>query len=62
MKFDRSTIVNFLKEQGDHAKAEQANQELPEEVDHERDAGLLQRLGIDPQDLLRKFAGGIPGL
>jgi hypothetical protein len=62
MEFDKSTIVNFLKDQGEHSKAEQANEELPDKVDHERDAGLLQELGINPQELLRKLAGGIPGL
>lgn len=63
MEFDKSTIVNYLKEQGDDSKARQADEELPGKVDHERDAGLLQRLGINPQDLVSKFTGGkgIPG-
>jgi hypothetical protein len=31
---------------------EQAKQKLPDQVDHEQHAGLLQELGIDPQQLL----------
>jgi hypothetical protein len=62
MEFDKDTILNFLREQGQPDKAEQASSELPEKVDTERDSGLLERFGIDPQELLSKFGGGIPGL
>jgi hypothetical protein len=31
-------------------------------VDPERESGLLAKFGIDPQDLLGKLGGGIPGL
>jgi hypothetical protein len=62
MEFDKETILDFLKSRGDDSKAEEADRELPEKVDTERDAGLLQRFGIDPQELLSKFGGGIPGI
>ena len=39
-------------------KAQQADQELPGQVDTERDAGLLQKFGIDPMDLVKKLGGG----
>jgi hypothetical protein len=62
MELDKDTILNFLRERGEADKADQASQELPEKVDTDRDAGLLERYGIDTQELLSKFGGGIPGL
>jgi hypothetical protein len=38
-------------------KAEQADQQLPDQVDTERDRGILDQLGIDPQDLLGNLGG-----
>lgn len=45
------------RQRGDNDKAEQAQNELPDQVDTERDSGMLDRLGIDPQDLLGGAAG-----
>ena len=62
MELSKDTIVNFLRERGENDKAEQASQDLPDQVDTDRDAGLLERYGIDVQELLGKFGGSIPGL
>ena len=63
MQIDKQTILDLLRQRGDNDQANQAEQELPDQVDHERDAGLLQKFGINPQDLLGKITGGgIPGL
>jgi len=62
MEIPKDKILDLLRERGDHDKAGQAEQELPDQVDPERDSGLLAKFGIDPQDLLAKFGGGIPGL
>jgi hypothetical protein len=60
MQIDRQTILDLLRERGHQDTAEQASQKLPEQVDHEQHAGLLQELGIDPRELL---AGkGLPKL
>ena len=61
MQFDKSQILDLLREQGDHDKADQADKELPDKVDPEQDAGLLAKFGIDPQTLITKFAGGSGG-
>ena len=58
MEFDKSQIIELLRSQGDNDKAEQANKELPDRVDPEQDAGLLSKLGVNPQDLLAKLGGG----
>ena len=58
MNIDKDQILQLLRSQGDDAKAQQADQELPGQVDTERDAGLLQKFGIDPMDLVKKLGGG----
>ena len=64
MEIDKNTIVSMLREQGDADKADQADRELPEQVDTDRDANLLERFGVNPQDLIGRATGGrdIPGL
>ncbi len=66
MNIDKSQIIDFLRSQGDDQKAEQADQELPAQVDTDssEDQNLLQRLGVDPGALVQRFlggGGGIPG-
>ena len=60
MEIDKETILNLLRERGQTQEADRAEQELPSRVDPERDAGMLQKFGLEPGDLL----GGtdIPGL
>jgi hypothetical protein len=62
MEIPKEKILDLLREQGQDDRVEQARQELPDQVDPEQHADLLQKLGIDPQDVLGKLGGGIPGL
>lgn len=62
MNIDKNQILELLRSQGDHDKAQQADQELPGQVDTDRDAGLLSKFGIDPMDLVKKLGGGLGGL
>jgi hypothetical protein len=64
VQIDKQQILEFLQQQGQHDQAQQAERELPGQVDTDRDAGLLQKYGIDVQELIGKFLGGsgIPGL
>jgi hypothetical protein len=55
MEIPKEKIIEFLKERGQHDKATQADQELPDAVDHEQHAGLLEKHGIDPRELLGKI-------
>jgi hypothetical protein len=59
MEIPKEQILDLLRQQGDHDKAGQAEQELPDKVDTERDSGLLAKLGIEPQELLGKLGGGL---
>ncbi len=57
MNIDKQQIIDLLRNRGDNDKADQANQELPDQVDTDRDSGLLSKFGINPQDLLGKLGG-----
>jgi len=58
MKIDKDQIIGMLRDRGDHQQADEAERELPSEVDHEEHAGMLDRLGLDPKDVLSKITGG----
>ena len=62
MNIDKDQILQLLRSQGDDAKADQAEQELPGQVDTDRDAGLLSKFGLDPMELVKKLGGGGGGL
>lgn len=58
MQIDKNMIMDFLKSQGQHDKAQQADSELPQQVDTDEHAGMLNKLGINPMDLVKQFTGG----
>jgi predicted PhzF superfamily epimerase YddE/YHI9 len=64
VQIDKSAILDMLREKGQQDQATQAEQQLPDQVDTDNNADLLQRLGINPQEILEKFMGrgGIPSL
>jgi predicted PhzF superfamily epimerase YddE/YHI9 len=62
MQLDKNAILDLLHQRGDQQRADQANQELPDQVDTDQHADLLNRLGLDPKELLGRFTGGgLPG-
>ncbi len=61
MNISKDQILQFLKDQGQGDKADQAAGELPDTVDTDQHAGLLSKFGIDPGALLAKFGGGALG-
>ena len=58
MQIDKNQILELLRSQGDQDKAAQAEGELPDQVDTDQHAGLLEKLGISPMELVSKLAGG----
>lgn len=58
MQIDKGMVLDLLTSQGKSDEARQADGRLPQQVDTERDAGLLQELGIDPHDLVTMLTGG----
>jgi hypothetical protein len=57
MEIPKDKILELLRNRGEDDKAQQAEQQLPDQVDPERDKGILDQLGIDPQDLLGNLGG-----
>ena len=62
MQIDKNQILELLRNQGDDTKAQQADQELPGTVDTDQHAGILEKLGLSPMDLISKLGGGGGGL
>ena len=57
MQIPKDQILEFLRSRGEDDKASQADGELPDQVDTDQHADLLQKYGIDPQDLISKLGG-----
>jgi hypothetical protein len=58
MQIDKQQIIDLLRQQGNDQQAQQADQQLPDQVDTDQHSSLLQQLGIDPQELIGRFLGG----
>lgn len=61
MQIPKEQILEFIRARGDHDQAQQAESELPDQVDTDQDSGLLGKFGIDPQQLLGGLGGGLAG-
>ena len=57
MEITKDKILQMIKSRRGRDEADQAQAELPEQVDPEKDKGLLAKFGVDPKDLI----GGIRG-
>ena len=58
MQIDKQQVLELLQSRGEQGKADQADKELPQQVDTDQHGGLLEKLGINPSELL----GGAGGL
>jgi hypothetical protein len=54
MEIPKEQVLQLLQDRGD-------DQELPDQVDTEQHANLLSKFGIEPQELISKFGGGLLG-
>jgi hypothetical protein len=59
MQIDKQQIIAKLTGLGQNDQATQAEQELPDQVDTDQHADLLDKLGINTSDLLGGSAGDI---
>ncbi len=64
MQIDKESVLSMIRERGDQEQASRAERELPDQVDTDRDAGMLEKFGVSPSELMSRFSGGrdIPGL
>ncbi len=59
MEIPKEQIIELIRDRVGGGQADQAQGELPDKVDPERDGDLLSKYGINPQDLLGGGLGGI---
>jgi hypothetical protein len=52
VEIPKDKILELLKGRGDDQQAQQAQSELPDQVDTDRDQGLLAKFGINVNDLI----------
>lgn len=57
MEIPKEQILQMLRDQGNHDQAQQADQQLPDQVDTDQHGDLLSKIGINPSDI----AGGAVG-
>jgi hypothetical protein len=53
---DKQFVVDELRKEGKSEQVQHALDELPEKIDHEQHAAILQKLGLDPGKLAEKAA------
>lgn len=56
MQLDKQFVIDELRKEGKSEKVQHALDELPEKVDHEQHAALLEKFGLDPGKLAEKAA------
>jgi uncharacterized protein (DUF2267 family) len=61
MQIPKDKVLELIRDRVGGDKADQAANELPDQVDPEQHAGLLQKFGINPQDLLGGGLGDVAG-
>jgi hypothetical protein len=59
VEIPKDMILNLIRERLGGDKAQEADQQLPDQVDPEQHSDLLSKFGIDPQELLGGGLGGI---
>ena len=58
MQIPKEKILELLRSRGQDDKAQQADQELPGQVDPQEHGATLQKLGVDPKELIGQVGGG----
>jgi hypothetical protein len=61
VKLDKQELVRVLRTEGDNDTADKAEQDLPDEIDTDRDGDALDAIGLDRTQLMAKLAGGSLG-
>jgi hypothetical protein len=56
MQLDKQFVLYELRKEGKSDKVQRGLDELPEKIDHEQHAALLEKFGLDPGKLAEKAA------
>jgi hypothetical protein len=57
VQIPKDQILQLLRDRGDHDQADQADQQLPDQVDPGQHSDLLGKIGINPDDLTKDLGG-----
>jgi hypothetical protein len=55
MEIPKDKLIELLKKEGQSEKAQKLEQELPEKIDHELHSDVLEKHGVNPQELIAKI-------
>ncbi len=58
MRLDKQELLRVLRTQGDNDTAARVEEQLPDEIDTDRDGGALDAVGLDRTQLMAKLAAG----
>ncbi len=58
MKLDKQEFVRMLRTEGDNDTADKVEQDLPDDIDTDRDGDALAAVGLDRTQLMAKLAAG----
>jgi hypothetical protein len=56
MQLDKKFVLDELRKEGNSQQVQQALQQLPDKIDHEQHAAMLEKLGLDPGKLAARAA------
>ena len=56
MQIDKQFVLDELRKEGKSEHVQHAIQALPEKIDHDKHAALLEKFGVDPGKLAAKAA------
>ena len=56
MELDKQFVLEELRKAGKDERVQKAVAELPDKIDHEKHAQLLEKFGLDPGKLAQKAA------
>ena len=55
MQLDKAEVIDLLRKEGKNEHVQKAMEELPDKIDHEQHAEMLeQKFGVDPGKLAEK--------
>lgn len=58
----KAVVVEQIRSRSGAEKANEADKEMPDKLDTDNDAELLQKYGISPDEIIQQFGGGSPSI
>jgi hypothetical protein len=59
VEIPKDQIISYLESRGQTDQAQQAQDQLPDQVDHEDHADLLHQIGVNPQELVSNLGNAL---